>query len=209
MSSAGSRAHHTSRLSRSGAHIRTTTARARWPCMSSLVDVGRADIPRGAVGTAWRVQLLRDRGPPGTSRSRMTGRVSSSEDAARTTSRCSRSSRGVSLQCAYRAPRLGISTQGPVRGHASHGSRWWARFRALKVRRDPNAVSCRADPRRAPLKDELSWALPPKSARNPRPSCPAYPLRLGPSPGFFAGRRLAGVAPRARRDAFNAYGVEV
>jgi hypothetical protein len=89
--------------------------RARWPCMSSLVDVGRADIPRGAVGTAWRVQLLRDRGPPGTSRSRMTGRVSSSEDAARTTSRCSRSSRGVSLQCAYRAPRLGISTQGPVR----------------------------------------------------------------------------------------------
>ena len=47
------------------------------------LDVGRADIPSGAVGTAWRAQLLRDRGPPGTSRSSMTGRVSSSEDAAR------------------------------------------------------------------------------------------------------------------------------
>jgi hypothetical protein len=39
--------------------------------------------PSGAVGTAWRPLLRRDRGPPGTSRSPMTGRASSSEDAAR------------------------------------------------------------------------------------------------------------------------------
>ena len=49
----------------------------------------------------------------------MTGRASSSDDAARTRW-CYFSSRpvfrGGSLQCAYRAPRLGISTQGPAKG---------------------------------------------------------------------------------------------
>ena len=39
--------------------------------------------PNGAVETAWRPLLRRDRGPPGTSRSPMTGRASSSDDAAK------------------------------------------------------------------------------------------------------------------------------
>ena len=55
---------------------------ARWPCQSSS-GCRSSRHPSGAVGTAWRPLLRRDRGPPGTSRSPMTGRASSSDDAAR------------------------------------------------------------------------------------------------------------------------------
>ena len=121
VSSAGSRAHHTSRaIAERFTHRDDDRCGARWPCQSSLRDAGRADI-RVAPWELRGALLVRDRCPPGTFRSPMTGRASSSDDAARTrgaTSRRSRSGRGVHSQCAYRAPRLGISTQGPARGLA-------------------------------------------------------------------------------------------
>ena len=84
VSSAGSRAHHTSWLSRSGSRMGTTTDAGLGGSASRLSGCRSSRHPSGAVGTAWRPLLRRDRGPPGTVRSPMTGRASSSDDAART-----------------------------------------------------------------------------------------------------------------------------
>ena len=83
MSSAGSRAHHTSWLSRSGSRMGMTTVAGLVGPASRLSGCRSSRHPNGAVGTAWCPLLRRDRGPPGTSRSPMTGRASSSDDAAR------------------------------------------------------------------------------------------------------------------------------
>jgi hypothetical protein len=83
VSSAGSGAHHASWLSRSGSRMGTTTGAELGGSASRLSGCRSSRHPSGAVGTAWRPLLRRDRGPPGTCRSPMTGRASSSDDAAR------------------------------------------------------------------------------------------------------------------------------
>ena len=164
VSSAGSRAHHTSWLSRSGSRMGTTTGAGLGGSASRLSGCRSSRRPSGAVGTAWRPLLRRDRGPPGTVRSPMTGRASSSDDAARTqgvtspTSLRSRTCRGVHLQCAYRAPRLGISTQEPARGLARITARW-ALIPCTPKTAEANTGCWRTNPRRAAPEIDLSGVM--------------------------------------------------
>jgi hypothetical protein len=84
VSSAGSRAHHTSRLSRSSSRMGTTTDAGLGGPASRLSGTSVEPTSGSAVETHLAPVLVRDRGPPGTCRSPMTGRASSSDDAART-----------------------------------------------------------------------------------------------------------------------------
>jgi hypothetical protein len=82
VSSAGSRAHHMSRLSRCGSRMGTTTDAGLGGPASRLSGRRSSRHPSGAVGTAWRPIYARS-GSSRNVRSPMTGRASSSDDAAR------------------------------------------------------------------------------------------------------------------------------
>jgi len=121
VSSAGSRAHHTSRaVAGRFTHGDDDRCGARWPLPVVSLGCRSSRHPVAPWELAWRPIYARS-GSSRDVRSPMTGRASSSDDAARTRWCYFSALRlwpGRSLQCAYRAPRPGISTRGPARGLA-------------------------------------------------------------------------------------------
>jgi hypothetical protein len=190
---------------------------ARWPCQPSLRDVGRADI-RWRRGNCVAPDLVRDRGPRGTSRSPMTGRESSSDDAARTRW-CY-----LSTLPAWpgRSPLMRVSSATP--GYLNPGTReGLARnreTRALRRRLKCSLLQAGANTRKAGVNAELSrgeattgWCLRPRMERA-RKRLPVS-RRRGPAPWQFEQGEVAFRAKSStpeirsiavtRRDLFSAH----